>query len=330
MKKDRILQIGNLIIDLNGFLGSLIPFALITSLLYFVIFKEIIPEEYTRFAVAFIAALFVEGFAIGVMTLEYRVSQFNRTLREGEVTLTYHAGRAKFVYMTIVIVVAVIGHIAPAIFHFDKVYSMVALVPMIVLAYFGYEMFSVNLAIKERLALREKLAQEQAAREAAERLRERGDQAMLNTQAQLQVDLAREHRLTEEAKAKAAQAEARKAKAEHSAPVSPGKAVEYQAPSNGFDKPWEDMSFGEIEGALQEGRTPPKIHHLPTWSRYQILRAEIGANAPFRSDIACNIAGVNTTRLRKDLHLLAAHGLVEEIERGTYQFKENNPKETIK
>ena len=63
MKKDRILQVGNLIIDLNGFLGSLIPFALIASLLHFVIFVEVIPEVYLRGFASLVAALFVEELA---------------------------------------------------------------------------------------------------------------------------------------------------------------------------------------------------------------------------------------------------------------------------
>jgi hypothetical protein len=189
-------------------------------------------------------------------------------------------------------------------------------------------MFSVNYTLRDRIMAKAKREEDERLALATQTFAERGKTAA-------QAELLREQRLREEAIARQKEAEAvatkaqariareERLKAEVKPAVvdSPGNRRDYVAPTNGSGKPWDERSFAEIEFALQEGETPPRIEHLDTYQRYAQLVDELGMGRQF--DIkAAELVHVNSVRFRKDLKLLAAHRLVKEVSRGVYVLVE--------
>jgi hypothetical protein len=319
-----IQAFGGFTVDFNGILGAILPYILVVSLLYSFIFTDIIPNEWLRLTVALIAAFIVEGYAIAVMVLDQQVQAYNAL---GETPIRYHAGRAKLNYLILVGLIVLFGHVLPELFGFPREIAILSLLPMLLISWYGYEMFSVNYTLRERLAARAKREEDERLTQTTQAFADRG---RLESEAVLK----HEERLLEEARAKQEEAKAAQAKAqvalvrEERKKVIPPPTYEVtrksQAHVNGASKPWDERSFAEIEATLQAGEKPPEIKHLDTWQRYLDLCDNLEFNERF--DIkAAYLCKVNTVRFRKDLKLLAAHRLVREVGRGAYVLVEPHP-----
>jgi hypothetical protein len=316
--------VGGSSIDLIGLLGALLPYILVITLLYNFIFNKIIEWEPMRFLASIIAAAVIEFFAIAVMTLEQRVALFNASAESGFVR--YNAKAAKLNYLILVMLIALFGHIIPSILGNDYEWiALFAILPMVGISWFGYEIFTINFALKERSRTRAKAIEDDRLAKATETFAERG-------KTEAETNRLREQRLLEEAKARQDEAKAQQTQAQVKlvraerrksqpppAPASPAK--EYTEPQNGHNKPWDERSFEEIKLALAEGFEPPPIGHLDTYNRYHRLREHYYFGEQFGIG-ACELVGVNQVRFRKDLKLLAAHRLVKEVARGTYVLVE--------
>jgi hypothetical protein len=283
-----------------------------------------------RLVVSHVAAFIVEGYAIAVMVLDQQVQQINASHKEGDAPIRYNAGRAKLNYLILVCLVVLFGHVLPELLGFPREIAILSLLPMLLISWYGYEMFSVNYTLRDRTLAKAKREEDDRLAKVTSDLAERGKTAA-------QAELLREQRLLEEAKARQREADAKEANAKVRLvreerlreeakpvyePVSPGNRQSYFPPQNGHSKPWDERSFAEIEIALQDGETPPRIEHLDTWQRYLRLREnyfEYGQQFDIK---AAQLVGVNAVRFRKDLRLLAAHRLVKEVSRGVYVLVE--------
>lgn len=263
------------------------------------------------------------------MVLDQQVQKYNAAHKD-EAPIRYNARVAKINYLILVCLIVLFGHVLPELFGFPREIAILSLLPMVLISWFSYEVFTTNLALKERIRAREKAAEDEHLARTTRDFAERG-------KLEAEADLLREKRLLEEAVAKQKQAEARIAREErlatehqtshqvshqvHQVSHQVSHQVEYRQPSNGAAKPWDERSFAEIEAALVMGEEPPPIKHLATWGRYLRLRELIETDQQF--DIkAAELVGVNAVRFRKDLKLLAAHRMVKEVSRGVYVLVE--------
>ncbi|MBE7553142.1 MAG: hypothetical protein HS126_18875 [Anaerolineales bacterium] len=315
-REEFVEAIGGSAIDLIGLLATLLPYLLVVSLLYSYIFDKIITDWVIRLAAALVSGAVIEFYAIAVMTLEQRVNLFNAGLdRYNSSRVYYNARQAKLNYLLLILLIALFGHIVPMIKGEGYEWmSVLALLPMVLISWFSYEVFTTNLALKERIRNKEKKDEDEHLARTTRDFAERG-------KLEAEADLLREKRLLEEAVAKQKQAEARIAREERLKtevkPVTVSLRKDYEAPQNGAAKPWDERSFAEINAALEAGEEPPAIHHLQTYQRYVKLCENLDLGMEF--DIrACELVGVNQVRFRKDLKLLAAHRLVQEVSRGVY------------
>ena len=323
-RREFIAAFGGFTVDFNGILGAILPYVLVTSLLYSFIFVEIIPESWLRIAVSLVAAFIVEGYAIAVMVLDQQVQQYNATNRD-EAPIRYNAKVAKINYLILVFLVVLFGHVLPELFGFPKEIAILSLLPMLLISWYGYEMFSVNYTLRDRLESRVRQEENDRLAQATQAFANRGKN-------EAEATLLREKRLLEEARAKTEEAKAVQAKAQATIAREERKAAEakpvvvspeksYTPPSNGANKGWDESSFVDIALRLEAGEEPPEISHLDTWQRYQTLldKFEFGQQFDIK---AAELVGVNAVRFRKDLKLLAARRLVEEVARGVYVLVE--------
>ena len=325
-RREFITAFGGFTVDFNGILGAILPYILVTSLLYSFIFTAIIPAWWLRLVVSCVAAFIIEGYAIAVMVLDQQVQQYNAFLEEAEPPIRYNARSAKVNYLILIVIIVLFGHVLPSLFGFPREIAILSVLPMLLISWYGYETFSVNYTLRDRLVAREKRQEDERLSKTTQAFADRG---RLESEAMLR----HEERFLEEARAKQEEARATQAKAQvalareerRKAEVRPiaisSRKSDYLPPTNGAHKGWDERSFAEIELALEAGETPPDILRLETYQRYNQLLDELGMGKQF--DIkAAELVGVNAVRFRKDLKLLAAHRLVKEVSRGVYVLAE--------
>ena len=141
-----VLATGGTIIDLIGLLGALLPWVLISALLYGTTLKAIIPDDTIRLLISPVLAFVVEAYAIAVMVLEYRVSMFNNQYPDN--FLAFNAGSSKAFYLILIIAIVLTGHIIPLLGGGEVVASF-SLLFMIGISWGSYKLFSVGFSLRE-------------------------------------------------------------------------------------------------------------------------------------------------------------------------------------
>ena len=85
---------------------------------------------------------------------------------------------------------------------------------------------------------------------------------------------------------------------------------------------WLELSFQEAANAIIAGATPPEIKHLDTWERYSKLKGHLEETGKdiIKTNEAAKLLETNPVRVRKDMKLLHAVGIVKPVSNGNYQF----------
>lgn len=312
-RRDELIQfIGGTATDFNGLLAAILPFILITSLLHNVILEPIIVNVLLRLIASIIGASVVEFYAIGVMVLEQRVQAFN-ALAEPGTHIRYNAKSAKVNYIILVMLTVITGHILPVLLELPENVALLSIPFMMLIAWYGYEMFSVNYTLKDRVKQLKKQEEDRQLAEATKAFAERGAAEAVATKASAEAakETATAARL--EAEAKLVRARTREKKADAAPVFTPPPAA--LKSNNGHTIPnWRELSYDQIDAYITAGIPRPTLTDAML-EILEIIKAHVGDKGFGTTDLVgqvMNNRGLPKSQsgILQDLRLLYAAGKI--------------------